>query len=364
MLMVMLRYRKIRFTTFEPASISKQNKIPKINPHQPPILHPSRLNKDKLQDKFDIQIHKFLQMFKKLHFNISLLEALALMPKYAKILKDLLTNKEKLLEMANTPLNENCSAVILKKLPEKLRDPGKFLIPCDFKLANQPIAYPIGIAEDVFVQVGTFIFPADFVVVDYDVDPCVPLTLRRPFLRMTHALVDVHREELILRVGDEKLTFKEAFCFDVNHQEEKSSGSTTSQSDHSLPDYEALCFDIDHHEEKSSSSTISYFALSPIEYESFYFDLLTDPPPIVERSNSHHEEFADELVHIISPHDKVFDLGILLIDGVLSFTRKSPHLLNDNFKIDKRHIFGEISLKTGFFVSFHPMDKGIRGESS
>nr|GEV08890.1 reverse transcriptase domain-containing protein [Tanacetum cinerariifolium] len=278
------------------SSSKEVEREPEPTMDQPPILHPSRLNKDKLQDKFDIQIHKFLQMFKKLHFNISLLEALALMPKYAKILKDLLTNKEKLLEMANTPLNENCSVVILKKLPEKLGDPGKFLIPCDF--------------------------------------------------------IDVHREELILRVGDEKLTFKvdstlkyshgkesinmidifnttcedhfhkvlnfqksihplsgnptpssdlvEAFCFDINHQEEKSSGSTTSQSDHSLPDYEAFCFDIDHHEEKSSSSTISYFDLSPFEYESFYFDLLTDPPPIVERSNSHHEEFADEVAHIIS----------------------------------------------------------------
>ncbi|GKC58122.1 hypothetical protein Tco_1085720 [Tanacetum coccineum] len=65
----------------------------------------------------------FLEIFKKLHFNISLVDALAQMPKYAKMLKDLLTNKEKLLELANTPLNENCSAVLLNKLPEKLGDP-------------------------------------------------------------------------------------------------------------------------------------------------------------------------------------------------------------------------------------------------
>ncbi|GJR29306.1 hypothetical protein Tco_1105538 [Tanacetum coccineum] len=114
------------------APISKSKEIPERNPHKPPIPYPSRLNKDKLLDKSDIQIHKFLKMFKKLHFNISLVEALALMRKYAKILKDLLTNKEKLLEMANTPLNENCSVIIVKKLPEKLGDPGKFLIPYDF----------------------------------------------------------------------------------------------------------------------------------------------------------------------------------------------------------------------------------------
>nr|GEY56175.1 reverse transcriptase domain-containing protein [Tanacetum cinerariifolium] len=114
------------FTQGGPALASKSNEIPKQNPHQPPIPYPSRLNKDKPQDKSDIQIHKFLQMFKKLHFNICLAEALAHMPKYAKMLKDLLSNKEKLLELANTHLYENCSAVLLKKLPEKLKDPGNF----------------------------------------------------------------------------------------------------------------------------------------------------------------------------------------------------------------------------------------------
>ncbi|GJX45989.1 reverse transcriptase domain-containing protein [Tanacetum coccineum] len=185
----------------QPASDSIPNEIPEQNPHQPPIPYPSRLNKEKLQDKSDIQIHKFLLMFKKLHFNISFAEALAQMPKYAKMLKDLLTNKKKLLELANTPLNENCSAVLLKKLPEKLRDPGKFLIPCDFseldecltladlELANRSVAYPTGIVEDVFVQVGKFMFPADFVVIDYDVNPRVPLILGRPFLRMARDLV-------------------------------------------------------------------------------------------------------------------------------------------------------------------------------
>ncbi|GJU36743.1 reverse transcriptase domain-containing protein [Tanacetum coccineum] len=185
-------------------------------------------------------------MFKKIHFNISFSEALAHMPKFAKMVKDLLTNKEKLLEIANTPVNENCSAVILKKLPKKLGDTGRFLIPCEFyglescmaladlgasinlmplsvwktlslpelsttrmtlELATRTIAVPEGIAEDVFVRVGKFTFPADFVVVDYEVDPRVPLILGRPFLRTAHALVDVHGEKLTLRVGDEELVF-------------------------------------------------------------------------------------------------------------------------------------------------------------
>ncbi|GJZ07776.1 hypothetical protein Tco_0542059 [Tanacetum coccineum] len=148
-------------------------------------------------------------MFKKLHYNISLAEALALMPKYYKILKDLLFDKEKLLGLANTSLTKNCSAVLLKKLPQKLGDPGKFLIPCDFPELEKcmVLADLAGIAEDVFIQVGKFTFSVDFVVVDYDVDPCVPLNLGRPFFRTALALVDVYREELILRDGDEKLIF-------------------------------------------------------------------------------------------------------------------------------------------------------------
>nr|GEW27049.1 reverse transcriptase domain-containing protein [Tanacetum cinerariifolium] len=102
------------------------------DPRHPYIPYPSRMNQEKQQEKDEIQIHKFWQMFKQLYINITFVNALILIPKYQKILKALLSNKEKLLELENTPLNENCSAVILKKLPEKLGDPRKFLIPCGF----------------------------------------------------------------------------------------------------------------------------------------------------------------------------------------------------------------------------------------
>nr|GEY97741.1 hypothetical protein [Tanacetum cinerariifolium] len=197
----------------------------------------------KQQEKDEVQIHKFWQMFKQLHINITLTNALILMPKYQKMLKALLFNKEKLQELANTPLNEICSAVIRNKLPEKLGDPEKFIILCGFselkckalanlgasinlmplsvwkklglpelstrmtlELANRAICTPAGIARDVFVPVGKFTFLADFVIVDYKSDPRVPLILGRPFLRTTRALIDVHGEEMILRDRDERLT--------------------------------------------------------------------------------------------------------------------------------------------------------------
>ncbi|GJZ37679.1 reverse transcriptase domain-containing protein [Tanacetum coccineum] len=226
----------------KPTSL-KNYVVHKRDPLHPNIPYPSRMHQEKQQEKDEVQIHKFWQMFKQLHINISLADALILIPKYQKMLKSLLSNKEKLLELANTPLNENCSAVILKKLLEKLGDPGKFLIPCGFselkckaladlgasinlmplsvwkklglpelistrmtlELANRAICTPAGIARDVFVPVGKFTFPADFVIVDYESDPRVPLILGRPFLRTARALIDVHGEEMILRDGDERL---------------------------------------------------------------------------------------------------------------------------------------------------------------
>ncbi|GKB16016.1 reverse transcriptase domain-containing protein [Tanacetum coccineum] len=213
------------------------------DPRYPHIPYPLRMNQEKRQEKDEVQIHKFWQMFKQLHINISLADALILIPKYQKMLKSLLSNKEKLIELANTPLNENCSAVILKKLPEKLGDPGKFLIPYGFselkcksladlgasinlmplsvwkklglpelistqitlELANRDICTPKGIVRDVFVLVGKFTFPADFVIVDYESDPRVPLILGRPFLRIARALIDNHGEEMILHDGNERL---------------------------------------------------------------------------------------------------------------------------------------------------------------
>nr|GEW39466.1 reverse transcriptase domain-containing protein [Tanacetum cinerariifolium] len=166
-----------------------------LKPNQKPsIPYPSRLHDQKLCDKANDQKEKFFQIFKDLDFNISFADALILMPKFSPTIKTLLTNKYKLSVLSRTPLNEHCSAVLLKKLPEKLGDPDKFLIPCDFlgmdeclaladlgtsinlmplsvwsklslpelsptcmtlKLADHSISRPVGVIEDVFVKVGT-----------------------------------------------------------------------------------------------------------------------------------------------------------------------------------------------------------------
>nr|GFB24309.1 reverse transcriptase domain-containing protein [Tanacetum cinerariifolium] len=153
---------------------------------------------------------------------------------FAPMFKKLLNNKDKLIELTKTPLNENCSAVVLNKVPEKLGDPGRFLIPCDFtgldnclaladlgasinlmplsiwKKLRLPtlISKPTGVAENVFVKVGKFYFLADFVILDFVADPRVPLILGRPFLSTAHALIDVYKGEITLRHDDQSLTLK------------------------------------------------------------------------------------------------------------------------------------------------------------
>nr|GEW77031.1 hypothetical protein [Tanacetum cinerariifolium] len=216
------------------------------DPLYPNIPYPSRMHKQKQQEKDEVQIYKFWQLFKQLHINITFVDALILIPKYQKMLKALLSNKEKLLELANKPLNENCLAVILKKLPEKLGDPGKFFIPCGFSelkykaladLANRAICTPAGIARDVFVPVGKFTFLADFVIVDYESDPRVPLILGRPFLRTAHALIDVHGEEMILRDGDERLTLN------MRHDTSSYSNQPQKESINMINIYDDSCED-------------------------------------------------------------------------------------------------------------------------
>ncbi|GJV28910.1 reverse transcriptase domain-containing protein [Tanacetum coccineum] len=112
---------------------------PMPNP-KPSISYPSRRNNERRREKANDQIEKLYEIFKDFSFEISFTDTLILMPKFASTLKALIGNKEKLSEMARTPLNEHCSAVILNKLPEKLGDPGKFLIPCEFPGMDECLA--------------------------------------------------------------------------------------------------------------------------------------------------------------------------------------------------------------------------------
>ncbi|GJV14092.1 hypothetical protein Tco_1359415 [Tanacetum coccineum] len=164
-----------------PKTLPKTTPIPEPdvskNLPKPNIPYPSRLNQEESRDKALNQMEKIFQIIQDLRFDISFTDALLLMPRFAPTIKSLLMIKKKLLELAKIPLNENCSAMFLKKLPEKLGDPGKLSLPeltptrMTLELADRSITHPKGVAEDVFVKVGSFHFPADFVIVDFKADP-------------------------------------------------------------------------------------------------------------------------------------------------------------------------------------------------
>ncbi|GJV20260.1 reverse transcriptase domain-containing protein [Tanacetum coccineum] len=107
---------------------------------KPTLPYPSRANKEKLREKDDLLASKFMEIFRNLHFELSFADALIHMPKFAPMFRKLLNDKDKIIELTKTPVNENCSAVILKKFPEKLGDPSRFLIPCDFPGMNECLA--------------------------------------------------------------------------------------------------------------------------------------------------------------------------------------------------------------------------------
>ncbi|XP_062078458.1 uncharacterized protein LOC133782950 [Humulus lupulus] len=215
-----------------PVSIDHHRKIP----------YPQRLQKNRL----DKQFAKFLEVFKRLHINIPFAEALEQMPSYVKFMKDILSKKRKMEDYETVALTEECSAILQRKLPQKLRDLGSFTIPrtignfeckhalcglgasinlmplsvfkrlglgeakpttITLQLADQSLAHPRGIIEDVLVKVDKFIFPADFIVLDMEEDANVPIILGRPFLGTGQALIDVQKGELKLRVEGDEVVF-------------------------------------------------------------------------------------------------------------------------------------------------------------
>nr|GEU93401.1 reverse transcriptase domain-containing protein [Tanacetum cinerariifolium] len=187
-------------------------------PNQRPLLpYPSRLQDQKLRDKANDQREKFFQVFKYLNFSISFVDALILMPKFGPSIKSLLTNKDKLCELARTPLNEHCSAVLLKKFPEKLGDLGKFMIPCDFPKMAECLALadldasinlmPLSVWNKLSLPDLSSKCMTLELADHFDADPRVPLILRKSFLKTGRGLINVFEGKLTLRVSKEAITF-------------------------------------------------------------------------------------------------------------------------------------------------------------
>nr|GEW50728.1 hypothetical protein [Tanacetum cinerariifolium] len=188
--------------------------ISALKPNPKPLIpYTSKLNDQKLRDKANDQKEKFFEIFQDLKFNISFADALILMSKFGPSIK--IWDPDKFLISCDFPGMAECLALAdlgasINLMPlsvwNKLSLPELSPMCMTLELADRSISRPVGVAEDVFVKVETFHFPADFVVVDLDVDPRVPLVLRRSFLMTRRALIDVFKGELTLRVGKEAIT--------------------------------------------------------------------------------------------------------------------------------------------------------------
>ncbi|XP_070056821.1 uncharacterized protein [Nicotiana tomentosiformis] len=174
--------------------------------------------------------------------NIPLIDALKEMLGYAKMMKDLMSRKFDFQDLATVTLTQTFSVVVTRLIAEKLSDPGSFTIPCTIgnyafakalcdlgssinliplaiykrlgigrarptsmllQLADRTVKRPSGILDDVLVQVGKFVFPADFVILDCRVDEEIPIILKRPFLSTGRALIDCETRDLKMRLNDE-----------------------------------------------------------------------------------------------------------------------------------------------------------------
>ncbi|XP_070025791.1 uncharacterized protein [Nicotiana sylvestris] len=157
---------------------------------------------------------KFIEMMKSLSINVPLVEALEQIPGYAKFMKDLVT-KKRYMDCETIKMTHKVLSIMHSMAP-KLEDPDAFTIPCivqsransmRLQMVDRTMKRPLGIIDDFLVQVDKFILPADFVILDFEVDYELPIIVGRPFLPTGKALVDMEAGELTFRVGDEKVVF-------------------------------------------------------------------------------------------------------------------------------------------------------------
>ncbi|KAK4707226.1 hypothetical protein R3W88_033241 [Solanum pinnatisectum] len=223
--------------------VQKHNLIPKVMQPLPKISPPfTQCLKKKNEDE---KFKKFLLVLKTLSINLPLVEALLEMPGYAKFMKELVTKKRNL-DFETIEVSHSCSAIMTKELIKKREDPGAFTIPCTIGIiqfakalrnlgasinlmpyaiykqlglgepkatklrllmAVRSIKHPVGIIYDILVKVNQFIFPANFVILDCEIDAEIPIILGRPCLATGRALVDVESRKLKFWVNEDKVTF-------------------------------------------------------------------------------------------------------------------------------------------------------------
>nr|GEY70325.1 hypothetical protein [Tanacetum cinerariifolium] len=311
--------------------------IPKAKANLP---FPSRLQKEKHREKDDIFVAKFVEIFRDLHLELSFVDALVHMPKFTPMFKKLLNNKDKLIELTKTPLNENCSAVVLKKLLEKLGDPGRFLIPYDFskfdnclaladlgasinlmplfiwkklrlptlndtkmvlELADRTISKPTGVAENVFVKVGEIDFESEEIE-NFLNDDSIPFGVEDSSFNMEEDILfldSLLREDTIpphpINLNQRKLPIKEPnHSFNMGYEHFNTNLVTNDVAESSTKNLIPIPNECMVVSKNGSQST------EPVNDNSLIFTTISNP--LSDEINSHVESNSDKST---SNHDTV-----------------------------------------------------------
>ncbi|XP_070035997.1 uncharacterized protein [Nicotiana tomentosiformis] len=206
------------------------------------IEQAQRLEKQKKDDQY----RKFMEMLRHIQLNIPLMDALREMPGYAKMMKDLMSQKFDFQDLSTVTLTQTSSAVVTRPMAQNMSDQGSFNIPCTIgsytfakascdlgaiinlmplaiytklgigrarpasmllQLADHTVKRPTGILDDVLVKVEKFVFPVDFVILDCQVDEEIPIILGRPFLATGRALINCETRYFKMRLNNEEIIF-------------------------------------------------------------------------------------------------------------------------------------------------------------
>nr|GEY77667.1 reverse transcriptase domain-containing protein [Tanacetum cinerariifolium] len=300
---------------------------------KPTIPYPSRLNDQNLREKATNQMEKFFQNFHDLHFDISFADALLLMPKFASIIKRM----EVFHALADLGASMNLMPLsIWKKLSLPELTPTRMTL----ELADRSITHPKGVAEDVFVKVGKFHFPTDFVVVDFEADPRVPLILGRSFLRTGRALIDVYGEEITLRVNDKSITFKLNQTIRYSSTYDDTSVNRVDDIDIACEEFMQDVLDF-HYNSKSSGPTMVSDA-SVSESDSCKEPIVKSSSPTLtpfgETEESKAKSFVEE-----PPELELKELPSHLEYAFLEDSNKLPVIIAKNLKDNEREALINVS---------------------
>ncbi|XP_019180393.1 PREDICTED: uncharacterized protein LOC109175570 [Ipomoea nil] len=187
-----------------------------VRRYEPPLSFPQKFQKQAKESRWK----KFLEIVKSLKVSIPLLNLLLQVPSYGKFLRDILAKKRKYGEQEMIVMAQEYRALTpgIGKPLRKHRDPGKFTIPClnlgvpqpiqlTLQCADQSSRSPIEILEDVPVRVEGYFVTCDFIVIDVQENPDVPIILARPFLATTGAVIDARKGTMIFDFGEERDAF-------------------------------------------------------------------------------------------------------------------------------------------------------------